>query len=151
MTNENVTELKQWPMDFDALQKGDVISVADVEQMTGKRRGTDEYRFALMNLKDMICGYLESKERMWTVSTEGDRINILTDTEAVKYTESWYESGRKRMRRMHSLAMGVDTAQLTTTLRDAHYRNIQVHGFEISAMKKSRAEALKAARKEAQQ
>jgi cytochrome P450 len=146
MTNENTTELKPWPMDFDTLQKGDVIPVADVERMTGKKQGTDEYKFAVMNIIDRMRDHMKRKELFWTVVSRKSAICVLTDPEAAEHNPNEYEKSRKRLKRLHVQTLAVDTMQLSDEQRDTHYRRLQVQAFEMSAMRSARLECIKSAK-----
>ena len=146
MTNENTTELKPWPMDFDTLQKGDVIPVADVEQMTGKKQGTKEYQFAILNVVDRIKGALFHKEKFWTIAIRKDAICILTDAEATEYNFREGERAQCRLKRLNVQMLAVDSTQLTDEQRDVHYRKQQTLAFVVSSMRSARLECIKSAK-----
>jgi hypothetical protein len=133
-------------MDFDILKKGDVISVADVEQMTGKQSGTKEYAFAALNIVKRMRDYLFDKEKYWTIAMRKDAICILSDVEAAIYNPHEYETSRNRIKRLHVQTLAVDSAQLSDEQRETHYRRVQVQAFELSAMRSARLECIKTAK-----
>jgi hypothetical protein len=143
---ENETQATRWPMDFDALKKGDVIPVADVEQMTGKKQGTKEYQFALLNMVKRMRDNLFHNEKFWTIAIRKDAICILNDVEASEYNPKEYETSRNRLKRLHVQCLAVDSMQLSDEQRDAHYRRLQVQAFEMSAMRTARLESIKTAK-----
>jgi hypothetical protein len=146
MTDENATELNPWPMDFDTLQKGDVIPVADVERMTGKKQGTKQYAFAALNIVKRMRDHLFDKEKFWTIAMRKDAICILTDVEAAEYNPHEYETSRNRLKRLHVQTLAVDSMKLSDDQRDTHYRRLQVQAFEMSAMRSARLECIKGAK-----
>ena len=44
----------QHPIDFDALNKGDIITAEQIERIYQVRQGTNDYRFAMQRLRDEI-------------------------------------------------------------------------------------------------
>ena len=146
MENENTTELKPWPMDFDTLKKGDVIPVADVERITGKKAGTKQYAFAALNIVKRMRDHLFDKEKYWTIVMRKDAICILTDIEAAEYNSHEYETSRNRLKRLHVQTLAVDSMQLSDEQRRTHYRRLQVQAFEMSAMRSARLECIRTAK-----
>jgi len=143
---ENTNQATRWPMDYDALKKGDVIAVADVERITGKKQGTKEYQFALLGLVKRMRDALFHQEKFWTIAIRKDAVCILNDVEASEYNPREYESSRNRLKRLHVQCLAVDSAELTDGQREAHYRRLQVQAFEMSAMRSARLECVKATR-----
>jgi hypothetical protein len=139
-------EAKIYPLDYDTLNKGDLITREQVEDITGARFGTPAYEFKRMGLKADIERALWRRGKVWTVTAEGCNggLTILADADAVEYNMRDFERARSRQVVAHYRAMGVDVTQLTDEQRARHERNITLQASEIQAAKTARRIALKA-------
>lgn len=82
MTSERSNVSMLWPLDFDALQKGDVISQERIEAIYRvKFSDADTYRLAVMKLVERI----EAERSDLYPRTSKNTIVIMTDAEAEAY------------------------------------------------------------------
>lgn len=128
----------RFPLDFDALHKGDKIGPAVIEEFSGATRGSKEYDWAVMGFRGRICRELRIRGIHWTVRQVGDELHILTDEEAVEYNARMAKSGRRRMKRAHHRLAHVDPSQLTEPQRSAHERSLRVLQAQLIAMQSAR-------------
>src|SRR5262245_61201860 len=104
----------RYPLDFDTLQKGDVLSRSYLEQILGKAEEGD-FRLQVLDLIRQIeknCNYTcrtqhESKTGRLAA------IRILTDSEAARYNPQRCDQHMAGFRRRLKLAAQVLTANLT--------------------------------------
>lgn len=76
-----MSKVQKYPLDFDALQKGDVIPADQLERVVGERKGTPAYEFKVLGLRDEIeeaCGIV--------CRCIGGDLTLLTDEQLDAYT-----------------------------------------------------------------
>ena len=141
MTEEH--EIQYYPLDFDALEKGQAWTPDDLERLTEKGRGTDPYRWAVLAIKDRIVRECKDRGKEFTLAVVKGCLRILTDEEAAVYNASAFRAGIRRSRRSYRrLARTVDAAKLTEGQAKDHERNLLVCGRVLVAAKAARSEAL---------
>lgn len=139
-TKENMSQLQPWPIDYDAIQKGDIIPVDRVEKITGKKQGCSDYDFAVLKLKDRIERELHERGNVWTLRTEKGAIKILKDEEAALYNHAEQVRARATEARRFALMQSVDVSKLSPDILKTHERNIEVDGRFIQAQMNVRKE-----------
>jgi hypothetical protein len=127
---QNVT---RHPIDYDLLNKGDVIPVNRVEEIVGVKRAAKEYAFRLLRLKGRIEHELAERGKVWTLSTDHGDLRILTDSEASTYNEVESAHARRKERRCFARQAAVDVSKLSEDERPAHERRVYVQGKYIQA------------------
>lgn len=142
-TQNEQQEAKRFPFDFDALQKGDYITPEKLTEIIGSKPDTQRYKFKVLRIVKQMRQYLFHKGLVWTIKVEKDGIRICTDEQASEYNPTQYDFARKRMKRLYAQNAAVDISNLTDETKAAHLRRLQVHGMEITALNKSRIEALR--------
>lgn len=135
-------EVRYHPIDFDALRKGDVITVEQLERITGYQYGTRKFDLAVLALREQITRELHDRNYPITVASENGSLKILTDEEAAAYNPQMFRHGFRKLLRAHRRLMNVDATQLNSEQREALERNIVVQGKMISAARSSRQIAL---------
>ncbi len=133
----------RYPFDIELLEKGDFIPPEEIETLTGKARGTDAYRLALMGVTDQVRRGLRDIGRTFTVCSRKEGIAILTDEEAVVYGAQKFARGLRSMGAAHRDMLGVDRSQLTEDSRRAHDRHVEVQGKVVGAARKAHRLALR--------
>jgi len=108
------------------LEKGDVIEIERIQEITGWKCGTNEYRFALLALRDRVFQELRDRGCPATVITDSDRLQILTDTEAAEYNRRMFVKSRKAMARAFIRNTLVDVNQLTDSERREHSEDLLI-------------------------
>ena len=122
--------ISRYPMDFDDLQKGDIITVQELERLTGKKFGTNEFAFKALSLQAQI-----SDATGFTVKIRnGEELHILTDEEASKHNHNEFQRHKKGMFRRNRLMGLVDMNALSETMRAEHERKLIKQGQLLQAM-----------------
>lgn len=135
-----MNETSRWPIDYDSLNKGDIIPVERCEEITGKRQGDSRYDLALLDLKDRIQGELHDRDKFWTLRTEKGAIKVLTDAEAYTYNHAEQVRARSAQVRRFALQSAVDVDKLSPDQRKEHERNVEVDGKYLQAMQGVRSQ-----------
>lgn len=143
MTGTDTTPTTKYPLDFSALEKGQLVLQEDIERITGvsKSENPEDYQLEVLNLTQRIMK--ETAELGLFMTAKGDKgaIRILTDEEAVEYHASQCESGRKKsIRNMARMQINVDVRNLSEDSKARHERNLVKEGIYLSMVNKAREE-----------
>ncbi len=122
-------------VNIESLQKGDYLSPIEIEEITGEIEGTQEYQFALMQLRQEIESGLRCLGRPVTIKTEGAGLRVLTDAEAAVYNARHGDLARFKLFRAFRRNQAVDEANLSDPERQAHYRTLEIQGKYVQALK----------------
>ena len=137
-------DAKRFPLDFDVLEKGSVVTRAEIEHIYRVTYGTDQYSLKALALGQAIETMLDARGLCVTVKIDKGELRILTDAEASEYNRCEAMRGFKRMMRRHRKGAEVQIDNLTPAQAIAHDRGLQVSGAMIFAAKKAKKEALRA-------
>jgi hypothetical protein len=98
----------QFPLDFDSLNKGDVIEQARIEQIYNIKAEQDanEYRYKMMDLGDQI--ERECSDRGLLYRCDGLSIRIMTDEEAEARTWQRVRNGARSIARNTNRRASID-------------------------------------------
>lgn len=129
-----------FPLDFDALNKGDVISEDRLESITSEKRGTKEYQFKTMSLADRIERELAERGLSAYAVVRREQIRILTDDEAKEHTEHLGLQAVRKLFRAFRKGAAVDTTGFTIDQKQEHERQILMLGRYAAAIKQVRRE-----------
>lgn len=124
-------EIQKFPIDFDALTKGQEFTPVQLREILGKEPGTDAYRFAVMGLQALI------HERTGFTAkclTDGS-IRVLTDAEAAEHNPKIFAQNLRSLILRHTLSTQVDVDNLNTEQRRNHDRNLMIQSRYISSIK----------------
>lgn len=141
-----MADAERWPIDFDAIQKGDVIPVSQLETILGvsrfARSGTHfvenaEYQKLLKDFQGKVKHELRKRDIKMTVACDHGTITFLEDEEAAHYNDRLFRSGEKRMRTAAQQAMGCDANQMTEETRTRWRRSLVVMGAKLAGMRSS--------------
>lgn len=133
-------EVALYPLDFDALSKGDVIPAEKIEMITSEKRGTNEYRFKALRLSGRIQDEMRDRGTPVTISFKGDDIVILTDQEASVHNAMLFGQWLRRLAGTHRRSCEVNVANLGPEQRIDHDRKLYEQGFFLQALSKARKE-----------
>lgn len=127
-----------YPLDFDALKKGDRIAAETIKRITGKEPGSDEYNFGRLRLRQQIQDEIEERRgETVTVKNNGDGLVILTDTEATEHNHRQFKTNIRALHERHFRMMGVDREQLDGETIAKHDRRIGSQAAVILALNNS--------------
>jgi hypothetical protein len=133
MDELNETDIQYYPLDFDALQKGDVITVDRLEAITGKIRGTQDYQLAVLGLRERIVSECKDRDKFFTVAIVKGCLRILKDDEAAVYNSRTFKMGLRRSRKSLTRLAKVDVGNLDDLQKKSHERNLLVFGKMLQA------------------
>lgn len=141
---ENI-EAQPYPLDFDALQKGDYIAPETVERITGVNRDSAHYSLKIMGLIASITERLAEREIPLhvVVRQENRGIRIEQDWPASAYVYSEAERARRSIARNYArLAQAVDSAEFDACQRRQHENRLLVVGSMLRGLREGRKAAL---------
>lgn len=136
--NSELTTATPYPIDFDSISKGDVITVKQLEEIYGAEYGTKEYNLACMKLIEAIHLHTARKGCPMRARVDKGAIRILTDSEGVQYAEDRHEASIRSMIRNHAMASAtIDAANLTVQERQQEVENQVKRGRALIAINKT--------------
>lgn len=141
MTHEN--ETKRYPLDFDAIAKGDQWTPDELEQITSTRRGTTQYQFACLELRMRIMRECLDRGKPVTAAMVKGSLRVLTDEEASLYNAKIFRVGQRKSARSLGRLSRVNIANLTESQKQEHERNILVFGRMLAASRRAQRGQLK--------
>ncbi len=121
--------VSKYPIDVDSLHKGQVITLDELEALTGFARSHDRFRTAVLT----ILEYVNDHTPM-TASYRKDGLHILTDSVASGYNNNRFEAGLRHSRKRHHKAAEVDMGNLTESEARQHVRNLANQGRIIAGI-----------------
>lgn len=128
--------LNKYPIDFTELEKGDLLELKVLEQITGKTAGTREYKLKILGLQAQIM-----RETGFTVKLHGDHeLVCLTDEEATKHNDKWFHRHKRGMFNRFELMKQVEVSNLTEISASNHERKLLNQGKYIQALVGARKE-----------
>lgn len=112
---------ERWPVDFDALKRGDVIPSERVERVYGVSREDRAYSLAAMRLAKLVSTFFrrERGENVVVVCVRDD-IRILTHAEQARHVRRQERIRRRSYLRNIEAGAAVDTDALSDEERQAH-------------------------------
>lgn len=136
-------EASSFPIDFDALKKGDDIPVSVIEHISGTKYGTTAYNTAALQLRDKIESRLKEREDPLHVVIESRLgvIHICTDKEATRVAYSRVEHACASLRRNTIRLTRVDTGNLSQAELADHDRRLRMASLMNSGLREGRKKA----------
>lgn len=134
-----------FPMDYELLNKGDVIDAATIADITRTRVGTDAFSFASMGLRVRIERDTADLGAPLLLRHDKDTLVVMTDEEAAEHRRRVYDRKMLGMFRAYRDLQRVDVANLPEDARKLHDRAVETRGAilqgVISARREIRAQA----------
>jgi hypothetical protein len=128
----------QYPLDFDALKKGDEINYARLCEIVGKRQNPRKQRLAFLGLKRLI----EKKRRgfICRVISDGgpeaqEKLVILLDPVAAALTHRRCHNGIRQLRRGVEAQARIDTSNLNELQKKDHQYHLQLDSLTYRALR----------------
>jgi hypothetical protein len=131
---------ERYPIDYDALKKGDSIGPGRLVEILGVRQTHPRWQLKLLALQQEIERELWDRGKPWTVAIRKGFIAVLTDSEAAEYNRRRFLSAQRSLHRSHRRNSAVDQANLAESERAMHHRAIHVEGVQLAAMLAARRE-----------
>lgn len=129
---------ERYPLDFDALKKGDGISREKCESILRVSATDDKYGLKLLALKETVVRGLENRGLPVTVVCDHGGLKILTDEEAAEYNPIQFTLGLQKAAQAHRRTMLVDQSGLTVDARKSLDRRIEIQGKVLQAVSETR-------------
>lgn len=126
----------RWPLDFDTLQKGDVITVERIETVMSTKRDDPHFWREKMHLRAML---LKARPDFTVREVRGDLV-ICIDDDAAKYNENRFDVGVRTMVRSHERNTRVDIRNLSPERRGTHDATLVRQGRQLHALVQVRRE-----------
>ena len=105
---------ERWPLDFEKLQRGDVIASADIESISGVSQSSRKFPLEVLKLSRQIEQHFDvHRGEIVCVISQNDNLRILTVPEQARYTRRQAVVRRTSLLRTMRKGMSVDLAQLT--------------------------------------
>lgn len=124
----------KYPLDFDELEKGDVISTDIIEDAMGTKATDRNFNFKMLALAAMI-----EKQTGFNVKAQNyTELRILTDEEGVEHNAKTFQHGLNKLRRAGQIARNVNPEQLTSSSMDRLQRQMLNQGRIMQAIKRER-------------
>lgn len=127
-----------YPLDYDALSKGDVIAPETIEAAVNCKRLHPQYALRLLSFKEHLERELMTRGQAITLKCEDQSIRLLTDEEASEYNAKATDAYFRRAAKAHVRNLSVDVGNLTTERRQQHERTLVVNSRMLQAMKRER-------------
>ena len=122
------------PLDYDALAKGDVLSIKDQERILGVKHTHEKFWSRALGLKIRIEKSLAERGLFVTMKNDHDNLVVCTDPDASKYNARQVVSGLRKAVRSHRRNTMVDRSNLSADERKVHDRNLVVDGHSLATM-----------------
>ena len=126
-----------WPFDIDKINKGTFIPAHELEEITGHKCGTQEYSFAILELRDRLHKELKMANKPATVRQMEGGLKVLLDEEAVDYNRSSFRHGARKMRAAHDRTRDIDQEKLSAEQKAIHSRELQLQGHTLFSIRKA--------------
>lgn len=124
-------EVQKYPIDFDAVTKGQFFTNADLVQILGKPEADlKAFRFAVMSFAQQI----QDRTHFTTKITE-EGLHVLTDQQASEHNWKQFNSHKRGIVRRTRMMTDVDRAQLSTEEAQRHDARMLIQSRVLQAMR----------------
>ena len=115
-------DAQRWPLDFEALKRGDYLTPEIVEAAVQCSRFDKNYRLEVLRLRTMIQDSFVARGDLVTVVSERDGLRILTHSEQADYAPEREARSVRQMLLAKAEGAAVDLKQLGDEQRQRHER-----------------------------
>lgn len=102
-----------FPLDIEALQPGDVVDVAKLQDITQERHGTDAYHFAVRQLASRIEKERKASGRPVVVRQRKGALEVCDASMKLKYAKRRAAETGRKLRRTMTVLVTTSVAELT--------------------------------------
>lgn len=128
---------EKWPLDFDAINKGDIITEAQCRAALNPRDDKD-FQLKLLTLKEEIERRHAELGTILTIKVTRNSLHILTDAEASEYNENRQQHALRHFVKSHRRLIGVEIGNLSSEQAGEHDRRIAHSANYMTAIKETR-------------
>ncbi len=126
--------MKKFDIDCESLQKGDIIPVEKIEELTGYDRGSREYAFGCLSVRTYIEDTMRSLKAPVTICSRDYDLVVLTDSAAFRHSDKRVRQQIKGVQRSHRRMQEVDTTNLTPDEQQDYERRLLVQSRYVQAI-----------------
>ena len=119
--NENISSI-----DYDAINKGYIITDAELEKILECSSDTKVFSHRKMQLQGRIESELRSRGKDWVVSGAKERIEVLVDDCASDHCDKQTVKAVRSIEKHHRKRGAIDTGKLSTERRRTHDRKLKI-------------------------
>jgi len=134
-------ETKQHPIDYESLTKGTVISIREIENITGiSSEEIKKFELARLQLRNQIDRELRNIGIEFTVAQVKGNIKVLTDEEASDYNNRKRQAALGQLCNAHAKITSVDASCFDPELKKKHERRVFLSSKFLQAFQNVRKE-----------
>jgi hypothetical protein len=137
---EIVNVQSKWPIDFSALDYGDVIPNEVLVDYYGISEDDEGFRFKQIDFIQLVDSELRSRGIIATICVRDSQIKILTHEEAAEYNRRRFNCHVAGMARVHEKNMHVSSQELSKENRDIHTKTVMFQSKALQAVLKTKSE-----------
>jgi len=127
--------VEHFPLDFDAIQKGDVIPTEKVEEYSGINRSSERFAIALLNFSERVYDECRHRGKHFSIVVRKKQIRVLTDPEAAEHEARMVKRHLKGSRRNYRKLCKVDVSNLDESHRTTFEHDVLRLGKVIAAQR----------------
>lgn len=131
--------VKYFPVDFDALNKGDFLDNEQLESILGVLQSHRLFKVKALALAARIEKEMRRRGKPATVTVERDGVLVNPDGKASKHNDRQFRLGARKLSRSHRRQMEVDIRQLEPDEAKRHERSLLVNGAVLQAVRSTRS------------
>jgi hypothetical protein len=132
-----MTSVERYPLDFEALNRGDTIPAERIERIYGISRNHRDYWSKQLRLRDQIEDhFLSVRGDDVSVKIESGDLVILGHRDQAHYTQQRARAAIRQYGKSFRKASAVDQSHLSDEERERHDRFVHVTGFRIQQLRK---------------
>lgn len=120
----------KYPIDFDAVRKGDEFTPERLADILGKQPSNDAFRFAVLGLQVLI----QERTGLTVKGTPEGGLRVLVDSEAAEHNRRLFSQNMRALGTRHALNCQVDVDNLSPEQRAKHDRTLLTQSRYVSAI-----------------
>jgi len=107
-------EATPYPLDFELLQRGTIVSADELEEITGKKRETPQYQFAVMAIQQQARRhFMQATGEAVSVVIRQNALHVLEHAEQDQYVEETKRRALATFARRHAEDLCTDPSALS--------------------------------------
>lgn len=132
-----------YPFDYDTMEKGDIIPVERLEELSGVERNHTSFGLHVMAFREMIMNEMMARDNPVVVRSNHGSLEILTDAQAYRYNFCRAETHYKGLALSVSRQGWIDVKLLNEEDKAEHERLTMIQSRMYLGAKKGRKKAFK--------
>lgn len=134
-TKDNEACAERWPVDVDALKKGDVIPIERVAEIVRVTPDSPRFSLLMFALAKKIERLLWDRRKYWTVRCPREGILILRDDQASKFNNDMIERRKRGLFKSHKRLHHVDVNKLSDADLKKHDWYLLRSGMQVASLR----------------